>query len=160
MYYDAMVAQKSPSNNLLLSNYLIFTVLGTVGLLTLIILTVCISKRRRFSYQGVLIQSQKTAVALKYGNVKGPCGLKNSPSLLSPISSSDSSNSSPITSLPPSTASSQTFNKISPSELGQQRGYICFSLQYCPDSSALQVKFYNNNNIYYSLLVNAAYQAI
>lgn len=115
---------------------------GGFGLLAVVFLSVCIAKRNRQSYRSGPLRPQ-TAVALKYANVKGPGGLKNSPSSLPSPLSSDSSQSSPVVPVRPSLPSPQTLRRVQPSQLGPHRGYINFTLRYNIISSALQVSCFH-----------------
>ncbi|KHN83884.1 Synaptotagmin-4 [Toxocara canis] len=135
---DAMPAQKPPQQYFSLSTHALYgSLAGGFGLLAVVFLSVCIAKRNRHSYQGPL--RPQTAVALKYANVKGPGGLKNSPSSLPSPLSSDSSQSSPVVPVRPSLPSPQTLQRVQPSQLGPHRGFINFTLRYNIASSALQV---------------------
>uniref|UniRef100_A0A9J2P3Y0 C2 domain-containing protein n=1 Tax=Ascaris lumbricoides TaxID=6252 RepID=A0A9J2P3Y0_ASCLU len=135
---DAMPVQKPHQPFSFSSHVLYGSLAGGFGLLAVVFLSVCIAKRNRQSYRSGPLRPQ-TAVALKYANVKGPGGLKNSPSSLPSPLSSDSSQSSPVVPVRPSLPSPQTLRRVQPSQLGPHRGYINFTLRYNIISSALQV---------------------
>ncbi|VDM96560.1 unnamed protein product [Thelazia callipaeda] len=124
-------------------NVIVFTICGSVGFILLAIASACIIRRQKYPNVKKLngLIEPRTTVALKYNNGKSPGGLKNSPSSLPSPLTSDSSSSSPMLSTRPLIVSpqQQSFNRISPSQLGSDRGFINFTLNYSIENETLQV---------------------